>query len=241
MLNVHGSLLPKYRGAAPIPHAILNGDTKTGITIMEIKPHHFDIGHVLAMKECSIEPDETRSGLSAKMARIGADLMLKVIQDLPHYLSHKVPQTNDSSEISYAPKISKDMFEIGWTQKNAVQIHNQFRALGDISKLYSFWKPSQVKVRFDQAISPDQLLQEGFSLDQKYPESKPGQVVLEIARSFANSSKKRRFLCIKCAQGWIAFDQINYGAKKMTGSDFYSGYIANDKSRHLEHVFTSLK
>ena len=112
VLNVHGSILPQYRGAAPIQHAILNGDNSTGITIMEIQPFHFDIGPIFATEECIIEPDETSSELSVKMANIGANLLLKVLEDLPKYTASKRSQPQDN--ITYAPKITKvTIYSIG--------------------------------------------------------------------------------------------------------------------------------
>ena len=102
MLNVHGSILPKWRGAAPIPHSIMNGDTSTGISIMRIRPLHFDVGEVLATRECLIENDEHTPELSVKLGKIGAQLMLDVLKDLKSYeaLSQKQP----SEGVTYGKK-----------------------------------------------------------------------------------------------------------------------------------------
>eukprot|EP00095_Tigriopus_kingsejongensis_P007565 maker-scaffold369_size193746-snap-gene-0.35 protein:Tk07565 transcript:maker-scaffold369_size193746-snap-gene-0.35-mRNA-1 annotation:"methionyl-trna mitochondrial-like" len=93
VLNVHASLLPRWRGASPIAHAIWHGDSETGISIMEVEPHHFDIGHVLAVDKCSILPDETRQELTQKLGPIGAELMVKVLEDLESYQARKQPQS----------------------------------------------------------------------------------------------------------------------------------------------------
>ena len=97
VLNVHGSLLPRWRGAAPIAHAIANGDTRTGVSIMEIAPKKFDIGAVLAQQSIQIEPDEFHCQLSHKMAQIGADLMIRVLRDLDKYDREKVLQDDSQA------------------------------------------------------------------------------------------------------------------------------------------------
>ena len=97
--NVHGSLLPKYRGAAPIIHALLNGDNSTGVTIMEVRPEKFDIGDILAKREIEISPEDNRSSLTTKAANVGASLLLEVIRDIDQFLPKK--QSQQQSKISY--------------------------------------------------------------------------------------------------------------------------------------------
>ena len=99
VFNVHGSTLPKYRGAAPIIHALLNGDCKTGVTIMEVKPEKFDVGDILATKEIDILPEDDRPSLTKKVGEIGADLLTDVLRDLDWYLTHK--ECQDKTRISY--------------------------------------------------------------------------------------------------------------------------------------------
>merc|ERR1719270_1523743 len=223
VLNVHGSILPQYRGAAPIQHAVLNGDNSTGITIMEIQPFHFDIGPIFATEECIIEPDETSSELSVKMANIGANLLLKVLEDLPKYTASKRSQPQDN--ITYAPKITKDMLEIKWEKKTAKEVYNQFRALSHISKLYSYWKESKTIVRFENPIPPN-ILDELIRKEDE--NSVPGQVM-----SLKNKTHGR-IVFIKCKKGWIAFRNIYYGQRKvMTMSDFYNGFFHQQKSDKL--------
>ena len=97
--NVHGSLLPKYRGAAPIIHALLNGDSSTGVTIMEVRPEKFDIGDIIATREIKILGDDNRLSLTQKAADVGASLLLEVLQDLDKFLALK--QSQEKSQISY--------------------------------------------------------------------------------------------------------------------------------------------
>ena len=97
--NVHGSLLPKYRGAAPIIHALLNGDSSTGVTIMEVRPEKFDIGDIIAKEEFKIMEDDDRISLTSKAADVGASLLLEVLQDLDRFLPLR--QKQEKSQISY--------------------------------------------------------------------------------------------------------------------------------------------
>jgi len=221
VLNVHGSILPRYRGAAPIPYAILNGDNSTGITIMEVKPFHFDIGPILATEECCIEPDETSKELSVKMADIGSNLLLKVLKDLPVYTTSKKSQPIEG--ITYAPKITKDMFEIKWKEKTAQEVYNQFRALGNISKLYSYWKNTETIVRFDNPLPPSNISDVDYSAED-LEFCVPGQVVSK------KTKKHGRLVCIRCKSGWIAFRKIYYGQRKvMSMSDFHNGFLQNNQ------------
>lgn len=102
VFNVHGSILPKYRGAAPIIHSLLNGDNKTGVTIMEVKPNKFDVGDILASKEIDILPEDDRPKLTKRVGEIGAELLIEVLNDLDGYLMDKRKQ--DSSKITYGNK-----------------------------------------------------------------------------------------------------------------------------------------
>lgn len=95
MLNVHASLLPRWRGAAPIVYAIMNGDEKTGVSIMRIKPKHFDIGEILAQKEVQIGRDMLMPELHKKLAICGGQLLLKCIREIPECFDKAVQQNND--------------------------------------------------------------------------------------------------------------------------------------------------
>lgn len=97
MINVHASLLPKWRGAAPIIHALRNGDTATGITIMKIRPRQFDIGEILAQRIVPIDPHMLMPELHEKLARIGADELLITMRTLEQSLRDAQPQPKISN------------------------------------------------------------------------------------------------------------------------------------------------
>jgi len=120
--NVHASILPKYRGAAPIQRAIENGETETGITIMRVD-EELDHGPILSAVRTPIGPDERASQLSTRLARMGSDAMLSTLAGIDEVI--ETPQ--DHSRATLAPKIEKAEGEIRWTDA-ASTIYNKFRA-----------------------------------------------------------------------------------------------------------------
>jgi methionyl-tRNA formyltransferase len=124
-INLHASRLPKYRGAAPIQRAILNGDTKTGLTTMQIDAG-LDTGPILEQIEMDIGPDETSPQLSARMAEAGAPLTLETLRKFSH--GEIQPRPQDDSLATLAPPLKKSEGLIDWT-KSAASIYNQIRAL----------------------------------------------------------------------------------------------------------------
>lgn len=124
-LNIHGSILPKYRGAAPIHWAVLNGDTSTGVTIMRMDTG-MDTGDILSVAHTEILPEDTTASLYEKLKVQGAELLLEVLSGLEANTITPVKQDDDLA--SYTKMITRDMERIEWT-KTAVQIHNQIRAL----------------------------------------------------------------------------------------------------------------
>ena len=124
-INLHGSLLPKYRGAAPIQHALLNGDVLTGISTFLIDKN-LDTGPIILQKKIPIMEEDTYDSLSDKMAGYGIDLIIKSLDLLAGNEFIPVPQAKN--KVSYAPKISNKMFEIDWSC-SAKKIKNKVRAL----------------------------------------------------------------------------------------------------------------
>jgi methionyl-tRNA formyltransferase len=122
-LNVHTSLLPKYRGAAPIQWAIANGETETGVTIMKMDAG-MDTGPILAQKRTAILPEDDSAILHNRLAQLGAELLLETV---PDYVSGKIPPKPQSADASYAPKIKKDDGQIDWN-RSAQSILDRLRA-----------------------------------------------------------------------------------------------------------------
>ena len=124
-INVHSSLLPKYRGAAPINWAILNGERETGVTIMYMA-RELDAGDILHVLKTDIDPREDAQALTARLAELGAQALAETIEQLRTGTACRTPQ--DHSAYTYAPMLTKDMGIIDWT-KPAGHIHNQVRGL----------------------------------------------------------------------------------------------------------------
>ncbi|AGY59139.1 methionyl-tRNA formyltransferase [Gloeobacter kilaueensis] len=121
-INVHGSLLPKYRGAAPVQWAIYRGESESGVTIMRMEAG-LDTGPMLKKAVVAIEPEETAEALLARLAQIGADLLIQTLREFDRL----IPEVQDDSQSSYAPLIDKQLYRIDW-QQAAPQIRNQIRA-----------------------------------------------------------------------------------------------------------------
>ncbi|HEY8389602.1 MAG TPA: methionyl-tRNA formyltransferase [Clostridia bacterium] len=133
VINVHGSLLPKYRGAAPIQWAIINGETKTGITIMQTA-EGLDNGDMILKKEVNIEPNDNAVTLTKKMSQVGADALLEALDLIEQGKATFTPQ--DESQSSYYPMLTKDLGKIDWS-KSAQEINCLIRGLYDWPGTYS--------------------------------------------------------------------------------------------------------
>lgn len=156
-INVHGSLLPKYRGAAPIQWAVLNGDKETGITTMYMDVG-MDTGDMILTEKVEIGDTETTGELWARLAKIGGQLLVKTIAEIE---AGTAPRIKQPEEFSMAPMLSKDMAKIDWENKGVQEIINLIRGLNPIMGAYTIiggkktkiWKAEKVDNAVD--ISPD--------------------------------------------------------------------------------------
>ncbi|WP_294473520.1 methionyl-tRNA formyltransferase [uncultured Intestinimonas sp.] len=124
-INVHSSLLPKYRGAAPINWAILNGEKETGVTIMHMAPE-LDAGDIILQRSTPIGPDETAPELFDRLAQMGGALLVEAVAQLQAGTAPQIPQ--DGSQATYAPMLSRELSPLDWS-KPAQALHNQVRGL----------------------------------------------------------------------------------------------------------------
>lgn len=141
-LNIHGSLLPRWRGAAPIHRALLSGDTETGITIMQMDKG-LDTGDMLYKVSCAIEVNDSAESLHDKLATLGATAISTVLQDLAGY--QQQPTVQDDNEANYAEKLIKTEGAIDWTQ-SAIVIERQIRGLTPWPGAYTFLEGQRVKI-----------------------------------------------------------------------------------------------
>ena len=158
-INVHGSLLPKYRGAAPIQWAILNGDKTTGITTMFMDAG-MDTGDMILKQKVEIGEDETTGELWERLSTIGGDLLVKTVDLIE---KGKAPRQKQKGEFSMAPMLNKEMAKIDWESKTAKEIKNLVRGLNPIMGAYStingkkikFWKVNVIGEKNLYDMFPD--------------------------------------------------------------------------------------
>jgi len=148
-LNVHPSLLPLYRGAAPINWTLINGEEKTGVTIM-MMDEGVDTGDILLQEETDIAPDEIFDNLHDRLSQLGAEILLKAVKGVADGTIERKSQ--DSTHATYAPKLTKDTGYIDWNQ-NAHEIVNLIRGLSSIPGAYAFLRDKKLKI-FHAAPGP---------------------------------------------------------------------------------------
>jgi methionyl-tRNA formyltransferase len=141
-VNIHGSLLPRWRGAAPVQRAIEAGDARTGITIMQMEAG-LDTGDILRVQELQIEATDTSASLSARLARMGARLLLETLQSLAHGRADRQPQPTQG--VTYAHKIDKSEALVDW-QQSATQLERRVRAFDPFPGACFTWNGQSVKL-----------------------------------------------------------------------------------------------
>ena len=193
-VNVHGSLLPKYRGSAPIQWSVINGDKVTGITTMYMA-EGMDTGDMIMKFELPIGEDETAGELFDRMAELGAESIEKTLELFDK--GEVIGQPQNEEEATYAPMLKKEMGEIDF-EKSAEEIHNLVRGLNPWPTAYTFLDGKSVKIHEAKAA-------EGFS-------GNPGELLDE-----------KRFI-VGCKNGAVELITVQpEGKNKMSGADFIRG------------------
>ncbi|MBQ2835735.1 MAG: methionyl-tRNA formyltransferase [Clostridia bacterium] len=196
-INVHGSLLPKYRGAAPIQWAVLNGDKITGITTMYMDVG-MDTGDMILKEEVEIGPDETTGELWNKLSKAGGDLLVKTLEQIENGTAPRIPQSDD---FTMAPMLDKEMSKIDWNNKTATEIKNLVRGLDPIMGTYSYLDGKKIKIWKVDVLPNDSLNSENGTVikadskDGLYIKAKGGIIkVLEIQGENAKRMSSQDFL-----------------------------------------------
>ena len=140
-INVHGSLLPKYRGAAPIQWAVINGEKVTGVTTMYMDVG-MDTGDMILKQEVEIGENETTGELWDRLSKIGGELLVETLKQIENGTA---PREKQGDDFSVAPMLSKDMAKIDWKNKTAQEIKNLVRGLNPIMGAYTFLNGSKIK------------------------------------------------------------------------------------------------
>lgn len=165
-INLHGSLLPHYRGAAPINHVIINGEKETGVTTFFLK-QEIDTGDIIFSDAIAIEDNETAGSLHDKMMMVGAKLLVKTVQAIEAGNYNEVPQP-ESDELKTAPKIFKDFCKVDWNQPNDI-VYNLIRGLSPYPTAFTTLQEKTLKIFNAEAeakepgISPGAFLSDGKS------------------------------------------------------------------------------
>lgn len=154
-INLHPSMLPNYRGPAPIQWAILNGDKKTGVTIMYLN-EKMDAGDIIKQQEVEIEENETTGELWDKLSKIGSNLLVETVKNID---SGKIERTPQPEEFTLAPMLNKEMAKINWNEKNCYEIKNLVRGLNPIMGTYTLLKNKKIKFWKVQTLNKEEYLQ----------------------------------------------------------------------------------
>jgi methionyl-tRNA formyltransferase len=215
--NLHASLLPKYRGAAPINWAIINGEKESGVTTFKLK-HQIDTGNILFQEKVKIEPTTTAGELHDKLMLVGAELILKTVSEIERsFVSGKeldfLPQ--DDQLACHAPKIFKEDCQIDWT-KPGNEINNFIRGLSPYPTAFT-----QLKNGEDQI----QLVKIFNSKFEIFPPNHPNGLLL---------TDNKTYLKVFCEDGLIEVQEIQLQGKKKIGiSEFLRGFKVKDKAMFL--------
>ena len=213
-INVHGSLLPKYRGAAPIQWAVINGDKTTGITTMYMN-EGMDTGDIILKQEVEIGEDETTGELWERLSKVGGELLVKTLAEIENGTAKREKQGED---FTMAPMLDKEMSKIDWKNKSAIEIKNLVRGLNPIMGTYSFLEGKKIKFWKVNAITDKELFERFPDLaeyEDRYFDLFPGTILF---------SDPKIGLLIKATEGVIEVLEIQgENAKKMDVKDFLRG------------------
>ncbi len=206
-INLHGSLLPQYRGAAPINWAIINGEKETGATTFKLQ-HAIDTGGILLQEKIQIGEEETAGELHDRMKESGADLLVKTVNGLIDGSLKEIPQTNlatgnrqPTTDLKHAPKLSTETSKINWN-KNVDEVYNLIRGLSPHPAAFTFLNSKTLKIY----------------------KAKKENIKPTIAPGNFETDKKA-FLKFACTSGYINITELQLeGKKRMSVTEFLRGY-----------------
>lgn len=197
--NLHASLLPQYRGAAPINWAIINGEKETGVTTFFLR-HDIDTGSIIFQEKEAIHENDTAGTLFERLTKKGAALVLRTVRAI-HSGQYPVVSQPGDIEVRHAPKIFKETCEINWNQSGA-RIRNFVRGLSPYPAAWATINGKQYKIF---KISPT---------DRTDPSEDPGQIITD----------NKNYLYIKTQDGWVSIDDLQpEGKKRMAVREFFRG------------------
>ena len=212
-INVHASLLPKYRGAAPIQWAVLNGDKITGVTTMYMD-EGMDTGDMILKEEVEIGKEETTGELWDRLSIMGGNLLVETLSQIEKGIA---PREKQGEYFTIAPMLNKKMAEIDWNKQTAEKIYNLIKKINPIIEAYTFYNKKKIKfwkVKIIDEKEIEDILKQEIG-KEKIESATPGDVLLE-------DSKKG--LYIKAKDGILKVLEIQgENSKRMSAHDFLLG------------------
>lgn len=213
-INVHGSLLPKYRGAAPIQWAVLNGEKTTGVTTMYMD-EGMDTGDMILKKEVEIGPDETTGELWERLSKIGAELLVETVSKIENGTAQRIKQ---GTEFTLAPMLKKEMAEIDWQNKTSDEIKNLIRGLDPIMGAYTTYNRKKIKIWKAQSLNI-------YDFVELHPEFEEFTQRLEnLVGGTVICSDIKNGLYVKAKDGILILNEVQAeNSKRMQVQDFLRG------------------
>jgi len=213
-INVHGSLLPKYRGAAPIQWAVINGEERTGITTMYMD-EGMDTGDIILKEEVEIGKDETTGELWEKLSKVGGKLLVETINQIEKGVAPRIKQPED---FTMAPMLNKEMAKINWEEKDSKEIKNLVRGLNPIMGAYTTFEGKKIKIWKADAITLNEFIEE-------HPEFK--EYVIGLKNMMGGTvicSDIKNGLYVKANNSVVMLQEVQAeNAKRMQIQDFLRG------------------
>ncbi len=213
-INVHPSLLPKYRGAAPIQSAIINGDEKTGVTTMYLN-EKMDEGDIILQEKTIIGDNETSGELWNRLSKLGAELLLKTLKQIENGTALRKKQGKNAT---YTTMIDKKMARINWEEKSAKEIKNLVRGLNPILGAYSTLKGKKIKFWKVDTLETNDFIKkypEFKGYEYRFEEIEPGTILYVDKKEGIYIMTKHGILLVLEIQG--------ENSKKMTTPEFLRG------------------
>jgi len=216
--NLHASLLPQYRGAAPINWAVINGEKETGVTTFFLQ-HEIDTGNIILQEKIKIDEEDNVGIVHDKLMNVGAELVLKTVQSIEENSVNARPQSTVDSQpltIHHAPKIFKETCLIDWT-KPASDIHNLIRGLSPYPAAFTYLDGKVLKI-FKSQESRTKNQDESMNEILRFTQNDNAEI----------QTDKKTFLSFKCADGYLDILELQLeGKKRMKVDEFLRGYKFN--------------
>ncbi|EGG22526.1 methionyl-tRNA formyltransferase [Cavenderia fasciculata] len=257
-INVHPSLLPKYRGAAPIYHTLINDDRETGVSIIKLDPLKFDVGDILDQTKYKIKGNTLYLELLNELASIGANSVIRVLDQFKNL----IPWAQGEDGVSRAPKINKDNGRIDWENDTCQDIWTKYRAFSDTISIYTHYYSKKSKawkrVKLYDMINPLVKGSNIFGIDLNQQQSQLSMMndiiedtkhlqldhtIQKNGQYFITFDRKKSYfgiIWVKCLDGWVGFKSAHEeGKKRLLAKEFFfaKGIISpigeNDQKTNL--------